>query len=437
MELTIPQQIIKLIKEKKRVLLCTHRKPDGDAIGSTLAMYLVLKKLGHEVTAACADEAPDNFSFLPDIKHLKNTISGAKSFIISLDCGDTEVDHLKYNLENNKINIIMTPKKGQFSKSNIEYLEGESNFDLIITLDVAETKQLGTLFEDNSELFTETPLINIDHHISNPGFGQVNHINLASSSTCEILYDLFKLMEKEFEKPLFDADVATFLLSGITTDTGSFQHSNTTPKVLEAAADLIEMGARQQDIIKYLFRTKKLPTLKLWGKVLNKLETDEKFKMIWSNITQRDIIATGAALDQSTSILDEIMVNAPNKDVIVLFKEDPDLISVSFRSTSPDCDVKTLAERFGGGGHTQAAGAKIKGKELSEVTQEVLRAARELQAKRLNLPESEMTTQTVPQGVVPQSLDAPHFKDPNFQTVQEKSEAFVTDFMSEKVLFRT
>ena len=385
MESSLQHQIIALIERSEKILLCTHRKPDGDAVGSIMAMYKALSLLGKEVTAACADQLPDTFQFLPEIDHLTQEVPGNRDFVVTLDCEHTEVDRLKYHLEDNKIHIVITPKKGRFFQENVSCQERTDHYDLIITLDVADVPQLGKLYEENRALFTSVPIVNIDHHISNTQFGKLNWVDAASSSTSEMLYQLIREMEKHFQKTLIVPETATFLLSGVTTDTGSFQNANTTPRAMEVAADLMDAGANQQDIIKYLFRTKKLTTLKLWGRILSKIEVDAKHRLVWSSITQQDLQQTGSHSDDSGDIIDELMVHAPEADIVVLFKEDPDMIGVSLRSKSAQANVMEVAQQFGGGGHVQAAGVKFYGKTLQEVMNLVLSTLQERQRKRLGL----------------------------------------------------
>lgn len=350
-----------------------------------MALTKSLNLLGKEVTATCADSFPDHFDFLPDITNVRQHIPGGRDFVVTLDCDQTEVDRLKYHLEDNKIHIVITPKKGHFVKENVSCHEKGGNYDLIITVDVADIPQLGTLYDENADLFSSVPVINIDHHVSNTNFGKINFIDVAASSTAEMLYGLIRNMERHFGKNLIVPDVATFLLSGVTTDTGSFQNANTTPRAMEVAAELMDAGANQHDVIKYLFRTKKLSTLKLWGKILSKIEVDSKHRMVWSSITQQDLKQSGAHMDEAGDIIDELMVHAPEAEMVALFKEDVDMISVSFRSTTSQANVMEVAKRFGGGGHVQAAGVKFPGKTLPEVMNQVLAALQEAQQVRLGL----------------------------------------------------
>lgn len=379
--------LISLLERSKRILLVTHRKPDGDAVGSIMALFTALKLLGKDAVATCSDRVPDLFRFLSGTEEVAQEVPGNRDFIVTLDCDKTEVDRLKYQLEDNKIHIVVTPKKGRFLKENVSFSQKQEGIDLIITVDVAAISQLGKVYEENTELFAQVPVVNIDHHVSNPGFGKFNLIDTSACSTAEILYRFIRALEAHFRKNLITPDVATFLLSGIETDTGSFQNANTTPRAMEIAADLMDSGARQQEIIRYLFRTKKLSTLKLWGSILNKLEVDAKHRLVWSSITQADLTKTGSRMEDSGEIIDELLVHAPEAEIVVLFKEDTGMVTVSFRSKTHEANVAAIAGEFGGGGHMQAAGAKFPGKGLQEVMTRVLATLFDYQKKRLKLEE--------------------------------------------------
>ncbi|MDP3975451.1 MAG: bifunctional oligoribonuclease/PAP phosphatase NrnA [bacterium] len=384
-DLSTQSQIVALIERSQNILLCTHRKPDGDAVGSIMALYKALKLLDKKVTASCESELPESFSFLPEVEHITRDVNANQDFVVTLDCADAEVDRLKYHLEDNKIHIIITPKRGRFLKENVSVQKNVESYDLIITVDVADIPQLGRLYQENAELFASTPVVNIDHHISNTQFGKINVIENKASSTAEILFGLIRALEAHFHKPLLTAEVSTFLLSGITTDTGSFQNANTTPRSMEIAAELIDAGAQQQDIIKYLFRTKKMATLKLWGRILNKIEVDEVHRLVWSSVTKQDLVSTGAQMDEAGNIIDELLVHAPEADIVVLFKEEPDMINASFRSKNAQTNVMEIAQHFGGGGHVQAAGAKFPGKTLAEMMNQIVAYLQQVQRQRLGL----------------------------------------------------
>jgi len=400
-------QAINLIDKSQNILLLTHAKADCDGLGAMLAAYLVLKDLGKDVTAVTNDPTPENLEFLPSISIVQNSLASAKDFIISLDITRTPLSKIKYNLEGNFVNIIITPKNGTFSKEDVSFSQGTNKFDLIISMDAGNLEHLGPIYDKNSELFFETPIINIDHHASNTDFGQVNMVDVVAASTTEILYYVFQAMEKKYNKKLVSKDIATLLLAGIITDTGSFQHANTSPKSMEVSAKLLDLGAKQQEIIKNIYKTKKLSTLKLWGIVLSKVQVDPMHRMVWSTISKDDIQEADAEPDESEGIIDDLLSNAPGAEVIMLIKqnEKEGYTSVSMRSTTNAVDVGKIAAEMGGGGHVRAAGYKVRdGRAFDQIVSEILAKVREYQAKRLNIqPEDLKKKEEKPREAGPRS----------------------------------
>ncbi len=394
MQNTIQKNIIDIIKRSKKILVLPSAPPDGDSLGAAIALYISLRKLEKEVTVICSDPVPDVFDFLPNIKMIGNKLISSNDFIITIDCKKIKVDKIKSSIEDDKVNIIISPKEGNFSEDDIYFNKGEIEYDLIITVDCAELKQLGVIYEGNIEMFHQLPVINIDHHISNTHFAKLNHVDIMASSTTELLFPLLEELAKDSGVDLIDEDVSTLLLTGIITDTGSFQNANTTPRSFEVASELIAYGARQQEIIQYIYKTKQLSQLKIWGRVLSKIQTDERHHIVWSVVSQQDFRDTGSSEDETGDIIDELMTNAPGAEIILLIKEKKDgLISVSFRSTTAAVDCAGIAEQFGGGGHTQAAGCQLKNIALRDAEYQIIKVVKESQAKRLNINEETIINQ--------------------------------------------
>ncbi len=381
-------QIVDLITRSQKILVLPSSPPDGDSLGSAIALYMALKKLDKDVTVICSDAVPEVLQFLPNTKIIDNKPVSTNDFIITLDCKDVKVETIKSSIEENKVNIIITPKNGQFNKKHLAFNQGKSDYDLIIVVDAADLSQLRSIYENNIELFQEVPVINIDHHVSNSHFGKINHVDIMSSSTTEIILPIFEELSRATDTDLIDEDIATLLLTGIITDTGSFQNANTTPKSFARAAELIAYGARQQEIIQHIYKTKQLSQLKLWGRVLSKIETDEQHRIVWSVVSQQDFKDTESSEEQTGDIIDELMTNAPGAEVVLLIREREDrTVGVSVRTTSAKVDGSKIAEHFGGGGHTQAAGFRIDDMDIKSAEYKIISFVREFQSKRLELIE--------------------------------------------------
>jgi len=380
----VEKQIIDLIREKQKILILPSSPLDGDSLGSAVSLYLVFKKIGKDVTVLCSDPIPEVLKFLPSMGIIGKEMNEDKNFIITLDLNNKELENITHKVEDNKVNIIITPKSGSFKPEDVSFNTENESYDLIITVDTAELSQLKSIYENHTELFHEIPIINIDHHISNTHFGKLNYVDIMASSTSELLFKLIEDLGEIEKQELIDEEVATLLLAGIITDTGSFQNANTTPKSFKTSAKLVGYGARQQEIIQHIYKTKQLSQLKLWGRVLSKIKTDDNYRIVWSSVSQQDARDTGSMVEETGDIIDNLLSNAPGAEVVLLFKEKGDgKISVSVRTTTPSIDSSKIAEEFGGGGHTQAAGFSVANSNLLETEYKVIEFVRKIQEGRI------------------------------------------------------
>lgn len=347
-----------LVKGSSNILLLTHANPDGDGIGASLALSLALQKLGKRTTFFAAGKIPDTFRFLPRLDLLTQKLPGGRDFIISINTTQTQVEKVQFQQVDGHLDLIVTPKGGTFDAADVTTRIREQSYDLIITSDMGELKLVGSLLDERRELFQHTPILNIDHHATNEQFGHVNLVDAAAASSTELVYRL--LEEIAPGHALIDGDIATCLLNGLITDTGSFQHANTTPRAFSLAATLLAAGARQQEIIRHVFKTKEFSTLKLWGTALSKLTVEPDIGLVWTALTREDFEQFHAESDASNGLIDELLSSAPEASFVMLLREDPDgLLKGSLRAVRPDADVAVLSGLFGGGGHTKAAGFKI------------------------------------------------------------------------------
>lgn len=355
------QAATKAILSAEKILFIPHANVDPDGLSSALACYSLFSSLGKDCTVICPDTPPESLSFLPNYERLKTEIDAKQQFVITLDlAGGVEMDSLKYTIEDQKVNIIVVPKKGTFSAKNVSMFDAGSGYDLIVVVDSAELTLLGSVYADNVDFFSSTPILNIDHHISNTRFGQTHLIDTVSASATEVLYFWFNSVPEW--KTKITPDMATLLLTGLITDTRSFQNPNTTPRSLEVAANLLDLGARQQEIIQHVYKTKPLSTLKIWGRALNRIQIDTDARIVWSAVSREDLVEMGATSKETAGILDELITTVPDADIHVLFTEIEDGgFKASLRS-SPAVDVSRLSGKlFQGGGHARASGFKCKG----------------------------------------------------------------------------
>lgn len=349
----------KIIEKAENILVVPHANVDPDGISSALACFHIFQSSGKKVTVICPDSLPESLGFLPGFQNLSREVKGQQNFIITVNLDEqTEVDTLRYSVEDQKLNIIVMPKKGKIKKSDVIFNEGKPIYDLIVVVDSADLSLLGSVYNDNVGLFSSVPVLNIDHHVSNSGFGQMQLIDPVAASATEVLYQWFTQVP-EFKERL-TAEVATLLLTGLITDTRSFQNPNTTPKSLEVAAELLDMGAAQQEIIKNIYKTKPLSTLQIWGRALSRIQLDKEAKLAWSNVSREDLSEMNADSKETHGILDELISTIPEAEVYILFTElEEGGLKASLRSTAA-VNVNDLAAKlYQGGGHARAAGFRL------------------------------------------------------------------------------
>jgi len=377
MELTPKQQVVDILKNKQKILLLTHKSPDGDAIGSILALYLTLKKLGKDVVAVCNDPAPAIFDYLPETKEIDTNFASGRDFVISVDISKVRPDKVMYKTNGDKLEIIVTPKNGQFSKEMLSCCDGSFVFDAIVVLDSTDLERVGSPYEKNPELFYDLPVVNIDHHPGNDQFGKINLVDLTATSTSEILVSIIEALTGD---PKFiTEEIATPLLTGIITDTNSFQNTNTTPKSLTVAAQLVANGGRQQDIIKYIYKTKPLSTLRLWGRALSNLRDERDYKFVWTSLYKKDYLEVSATEAESSGVIDELLKTASGVDFALLMSEKNGDVHGSLRSTNKSYDVSAIARLFGGGGHQMAAAFQINNSSLEQSSAMIVQKIKDYQ----------------------------------------------------------
>lgn len=397
------EDILAILRKANHVLLLPSSPLDGDSLGSALAFYLALKKMGKKATVVAEESTPASYNFLPEISAVSHDLKFVRDFIVTIDCRENMPENVRHEIQGNKVNIIVTPQKGGLTKEQISFSQGPVPYDCIVTVDAADVSQFGKIYENFTELWNLIPVINIDHHASNTGFGKINHVDIMASSASTLVLPFIE----ELGPNLMDADIATLLLAGLITDTGSFQNPNTTPDAFSIAAKLIGYGARQQEIIRNIYKTKKLSTLKLWGRTLTKLQYDESLHLVWSVLTARDFAEIGGSPDETEGVIDELMSNAPGAEIIFLLKEKgPMEVGGSIRTLTPTIDASKLAGLFGGGGHMQAAGFKLQ-KSIIEAEQMVIAALKDFQKKRLRVEPTVPASPSPPTPAAPTPPTAP------------------------------
>ncbi len=316
------EKAIQAIKKHKKFLVTAHVNLEGDSLGSQLAMKKLLTFLGKTAYIVDHDPAPDHYKFLPNTDEVSTDIKMKR------------------------------------------------DFDAIVVLDCPNLKRIGRV----QELVTkDKTVINIDHHISNENFGNVNWVDPNASSAGEMVFRLFKKMDVPITK-----DIALVLYIAILTDTGSFNYDNTLRATHEIAGELLGYGLKPAQVSESVYERRSISDIKLLTLVLSSLRLNPAGDIAYLEITKSMIKETGADYLKSEGFINYAR-SIDKARIAILFKEDPNggnKINVSFRAKG-DVDVNVLAAAFGGGGHVKASGCIIEGS-LAEVERKVLAKAEEV-----------------------------------------------------------
>ena len=214
-----------------------------------MALAATLRKFGKKVTALISDSLPQQVSFL-ETSELDRNLSGLRDFILKVDVKKAQVDKLRYEVQDDKLNVFITPYKGSFAPSDVTFDYGSYRYDLVIVLGVPTRARIDRVYADNQALFANLPIVNLDFHRSNEQYGAINLIEPMASSLAEILVAL----AESLQNGIVDEQIATALLTGLMASTDRFTASHTTAKSLTVAAQLMAAGAKQPNIVRALFR---------------------------------------------------------------------------------------------------------------------------------------------------------------------------------------
>ena len=306
----VPDEVVERLQAARRVLTICHENPEADALGSALAMALIVEAGGGVATPVCADPMPAMYSFMPGMDRFRRE-------------PDPSID-----------------------------------YDLLVVGDCGELERIGPVLESHRQLFERVPILDIDHHKSNPRFGAVDWIDPTSSATCEMI----TLLARHMAVPLTTGDgmLATALAGGVVMDTGNFQHPNVTPRTLVVSAALREAGADFSEIARRLYRSKPNSQLNLFGRVLARMQSDLAGRLVWSTLELDDLIASGADAAESEGLID-LLSQSETSEAAILFKEveGGGSTRLSIRTRDGGVDATVLAGTFGGGGHARASGATV------------------------------------------------------------------------------
>lgn len=304
----VPDAVVTALAGSRDVLVVCHENPDADTLGAALAVRTLVERNGGRATALCSDPVPPLYGFLPEIEAVLT---------------DPDPDH---------------------------------RYDLLVIVDCGSLDRVGAVRQRHPRLFADLPRVIVDHHLSSDGQAATDWIDPGAAATCEMVTLLAARLGVPLEAG--EGSLATALMAGIVMDTATFAHPNATPRTLAVAAALVEAGAPLSEISRRLYRSKPDAQLRLFGRVLDRLESADQGRVVWSSLTDADLTSTGTDATQSEGIID-LLSQAEQAEVAILFREQGSATRISVRTKPGGVDATILTGVFGGGGHARAAGATV------------------------------------------------------------------------------
>jgi phosphoesterase RecJ-like protein len=296
-------EVVALLRGAQRITAICHENPDADTLGAAIAIAMAAERMGKQAEVVSGDPPPPFLAFLPRIEQVRRAPA-------------------------------LEP-------------------DVAVVVDAGDLARTGSVATDHADWLARARIANIDHHVSNPGFGHANWVDPSAAATCEMV----ALLLPELGVAL-DAGLATVLLAGIVQDTHTFAHPNATPRTLRVAAELVEAGAELSRINRAVYADKPYSTLALWGMMLAGIGQRCDGRIVFASMTTQMLKEVAESPTASEGFVD-LLGSTKAADINVLFKQvEEESTRVSVRTTER-ADAVAITAAFGGGGHARAAGCTV------------------------------------------------------------------------------
>ncbi|MFH1711733.1 MAG: hypothetical protein ABH846_00650 [Patescibacteria group bacterium] len=369
MALANHEQFLSTLERSQRPLIVLPEHAHADEFSAAFGCSSLISKLQKPVEIATSGgNIPKSLQFLEPPVKIRGDLPNIRKMILKLNAKSAKVDDLSYNMEGNELHIHITPKTGAWSTEDLVIDADQYRYDLIIAIGGADLESFGKLYQLYNDFFFQTPIINIDHSSANEHFGQINLVDINAVASSEVCHDIFKLIDDS----LIDEEVATYFLTGMIHKTKSFRSPSVSPKTLKTAGELIARGARRDEIVEQLYKTRTVETLRLWGRALARLKSDPSVGIVWTMLTRQDFMKAGTDEAALENIIDELMISSPDaKAAAVFYEQSNGEIAVMLNAQRP-YDALYLGAPFRAAGTREEALLRLKEKDIVAAERQVI-----------------------------------------------------------------
>ncbi|MDP3995537.1 MAG: DHH family phosphoesterase [bacterium] len=358
MPLETIQQVAKALQTKKHILITTRANPSGDCLASALAFYALARKLKKKAAIAIDTSRfglPERFSFLPEYANIRTELSRESDIVLEFDLNQDSLRGLTYDVRNHTLTVRVFPKEPGLTLGPVRQKNMAYPYDAIVVVDACDLESLGSVYDEHTEFFYHTDIINIDHSSENEHFGQINLVEMSAVATAEILFTVAEHLGPE----LIDPNLATCLLAGIVHESRSFQTNNITPKTLAIASELVSLGANRAEVMKQLYYNKPVSSLRLWGKMLSNIQVDEAAQLAWVAVTKEDFESAHAGEKDLLDVLDDLLQHAPESRAICIAYPGDEGFHAVVHTHDPSLDLRRALGRLGAFGSRNLVSCSI------------------------------------------------------------------------------
>lgn len=373
MALNVTEQVSATLQRSRTVLVTFPVHYALDALAAATALALALRQTGKVVDVVCDGFTPQPLHhFLPPAD-IRPHIPALQQLLITVGLGGVAVEQFSYDIQGDRLTVFLTPKAGMILPSAVSAKASDFRYDLIVTVNAADLPSLGGIYANQREFFSRTTVINFDYQPANEHYGQINAVDLTAAAASEVVYDLLPTLPIPLPP---SRQLATALLAGIIDATKSFRSHRVTAKTLRIASALVEAGANREGIVRTLFQSHDLTTLKLWGRTLARLHASPDSRLVWAAVTQDDFLEAEATLDDLPGLTDQLLGYLPRTEVVILLAQESSTVTIRLTSLR-NLHALHLSRPFPAQGDRRVATWRFENRGLADAEREVIAAVRQ------------------------------------------------------------
>lgn len=360
-------QVIKILEAKKNILLACRQNPSLDCLAAGLALAKILEKKGKKADLALSGAAEADkqaYGWLPHFEKIRARPKKEAKIKVEFQLNAQEINGLTYKIEPGRLLVNIFPKNEAVRLNQPQVSHGVYYYDLVVTVGAPDLESLGPLYEENMELFYNTPIVNIDCRENNEHFGQLNLVDLGSVGVSETIFRIIESWHKE----LLDDKIATCLLAGIIAESRAFQNPQLTARTLAIASELVAAGAARQLVVEKLYGNKSVAALRLWGRALANLRTDPESELVWSQVGALDFAQTNTAPPALQAVIDDLLSHVPQAKCVFIVYQWQGSTRAFVYTNRPGVDLRRILSSLAARGASDFASADLAELSMEEAT---------------------------------------------------------------------